>query len=981
MFLKSFWNIRYTKRNVFRIITSSYLTPNVILRRETKLYHNTTTLMKERPIYSAVNDRLIVDSDANISPSQFQKAKAYMKIDKLNRNKWEKPVSLFTKDYNINSSGKTKDDSLFSFRSNNEKNDLLSGTKWNKSNTSNLNDNTVERNWSKHESGILDKNRSYRKNLSKTNRINDRSKGSGGKTYEGSNRSETFNKNSKKNLTESKYIESIDYKPMESPELKYLNKHLEKHSAEEKKVQPRLFQIDQYRKEIDIKPENKVDFVSALTELKATQEINVEGEDDPSAFRARQKFSFKKDKTLETLVHRKPKFFKKERELQEEEEGYFDSFDMDYELDKSKKKDQAHQIKQKLQKEIFIPDAISVSNLAKIIGVQLASFEQKLQNLGIEYVSHDHLLNAEEASLIAMEYNLNPVVNSEAAIDLFSKPKPVDMSKYPLRSPVVAILGHVDHGKTTLLDTLRKSSVAAGEAGGITQHIGAFSVTLPSERTITFLDTPGHAAFSAMRARGAHVTDIVVLVVAADDGIMPQTLEAIKHAKDAGVPMIVAINKIDRHNANSQKVRESLLANGVELEEYGGETQSVEISGLTGQGLDQLEEAIITLAELSDLRAEVDIEAEGAVIESQMEKGKGYVATILVKRGTLKQGDIIVAGTTWCKVRMMTNEKGQIIKNALPSTPVKVIGWKELPVAGDEVFQATDEELAKIVVVNRKLKSSREQQLKDLEVINEKRRQRKHELDTERANSRNFKKEVWMFHQGFLKEYPMAVPHKQDIKEEKSLLDTNIRELNVVIKADVSGTSEAIIDALHGLGNKEVRVNIIDSGVGDITESDIHMANISKALVLGFNVKADKKVQLQARIDNVDMKFYEVIYHLLDEIKEQLSELLPPIVEKHVTGEATILQIFQINVKNKEFKPVAGCRVTNGSIFKNQKVRILRDNNQIWEGSLETLKQVKKDINEAKKGLECGISFEGFADFKEGDFIQSIVIKEIPRSL
>jgi len=234
-------------------------------------------------------------------------------------------------------------------------------------------------------------------------------------------------------------------------------------------------------------------------------------------------------------------------------------------------------------------------------------------------------LNAEEASLIAMEYNLNPVVNSEAAIDLFSKPKPADMSKYPLRSPVVAVLGHVDHGKTTLLDTLRKSSIAAGEAGGITQHIGAFSVTLPSGRTITFLDTPGHAAFSAMRARGAHVTDIVVLVVAADDGVMPQTLEAIKHAKDAGVPMIVAINKIDRHNANSQKVRESLLANGVELEEYGGETQSVEVSGLTGQGLDQLEEAIITLAELSDLRAEVDIEAEGAVIESQMEKGKGYV--------------------------------------------------------------------------------------------------------------------------------------------------------------------------------------------------------------------------------------------------------------------------------------------------------------------------------------------------------------------
>lgn len=287
--------------------------------------------MKERPDYSTVDDRLIVDSDADISPSQFQKAKAYMKIDKLNRNKW-------TKDYNINSSGKTKDDSLFSFRSNNEKEDLLSGTKWDK-----------------------------RKNLLKTNR----SKGSGEKNYEGANRSETFNKNSKKNLTESKYIKSTDFKPMESPELKYLNKHLEKHSDEEKMVQPRLFQIDQYRKEIDIKPENKVDFVSALTELKATQEINVEDEDDSSTFRARQKFSFKKNKIVESSVHRKPKFFKKERELQEEEEGYFDRFDMDYELDKSKKKDQARQIKQKLQRETFIPDAISVSNLAKIIGVHL----------------------------------------------------------------------------------------------------------------------------------------------------------------------------------------------------------------------------------------------------------------------------------------------------------------------------------------------------------------------------------------------------------------------------------------------------------------------------------------------------------------------------------------------------------------------------------------------------------------------------------
>ncbi|RIA84033.1 hypothetical protein C1645_785046 [Glomus cerebriforme] len=955
--------------------------PSVIPRRKVKLFHNTTKLMKERP-NPAADDWLIVDPDADISSSQLQKARAYMKFDKLNPNKWEKPKSLLIKQTEINPSGRNEDDSLFSFRSNNGKDSHLFGTKWDKPNTFNLSESSkdimVKRNRPKHKSGGLNNSKSYRENLSGTNRFSDEYKNSRGKNNE---RIEIFNDGFRKNWTGSKNLEGPDHKTMKSRE-KSLG------LIEKEKVQPRLSQIDQLRKEVGIESDKKVDFVSALTELKAFQEINVEEEDDSSVFRTRQKFFSKKDKLAGTSEHRKPKFFKKERDLLEKEEGYFD---IDYRFDRPKQKIRTHQIEQKLQREIFIPDAISVSNLAKMIGVHLgeqfrffsfaASFEQKLQNLGIESVSHDHLLNAEEASLIAMEYDLNPVVNSEAAIDLFSKPKPADMSKYPLRPPIVAVLGHVDHGKTTLLDTLRKSSVAAGEAGGITQHIGAFSVSLASRRTITFLDTPGHAAFSAMRARGTHVTDIVVLVVAADDGVMPQTLEAIKHAKDAEVPMVVAINKIDRYNANSQKVREALLANGVELEEYGGETQCVEVSGLTGQGLDQLEEAIVTLAELSDLRAEVDIEAEGAVIESQVEKGKGYVATVLVKRGTLKQGDVIVAGTTWCKVRMMTDEKSQIVKNALPGTPVKITGWKELPIAGDEVIQATDEELAKIVVANRELKRSRDQQLKDLEVINEKRRQRKQELETQRANFRSFKKEVWMFHQGLLKEYPIA---KQNINEEKPSSDTNIREikeLNVVVKADVSGTSEAVVDALHGLGNKEVRVNVVDSGVGDITESDIHMANIAKAIVLGFNVKADKKVQLQARVDNVDMKFFKVIYHLLDEVKEQLSKLLPPILEKHVTGEATILQIFRINVKGKEFKSVAGCRVTNGAIFKNQKVRILRNNNQIWEGSLETLKQVKKDINEAKKGIECGISFEGFTDFEEGDFIQSIVVKEIPRSL
>ncbi|RHZ79018.1 hypothetical protein Glove_152g37 [Diversispora epigaea] len=695
--------------------------------------------------------------------------------------------------------------------------------------------------------------------------------------------------------------------------------------------------------------------------------------------RARQKFGMKKDKAVTSIESRK--FNKTMKKENIEEEGEEEDFDMEFEFERSKKKKQPIiQELPKIKKEIYLPEAISVSNLAKLIGERLAPFEQKLRVLGIEYTTHDHLLNAEEASLIAMEYDLSPVVNSEAAIDLYSKPIPNDMSKYPLRPPIVTIMGHVDHGKTTLLDSLRKSTVAAGEAGGITQHIGAFSVTLPSKKTITFLDTPGHAAFSAMRARGAHVTDIVVLVVAADDGIMPQTIEAIKHAKDAGVPMVVAINKIDRHDANASKVRESLLAHGVELEEYNGDTQSVEISALKSQGLDVLEESIITLAELSEYRAEVDIEAEGNIIESQVERGKGNVATILVKRGTLKQGDNIVAGTSWCKVRLMTNDKGESLKEALPGTPVKVMGWKNLPKAGDEVLQAKDEELAKIVVNNRLLKEERERQIKDLEVINEKRRQRKKEIEEKHASARNFKKEVWMFHKGLLKEYPtMESPFEN--KEQESSEEEKIKQLSVIVKADVSGSVEAVVNSLDSMGNDEVCVNVIDFGVGDINESDVIKASASKSLIYGFNVKANSKVMGIAQSEHVDIITHNIIYKLLDDVKLRLSQMLPPIIETHVMGEATILKIFEINIRSKEFKSIAGCRITDGIVTKNQKVRVMRNDLQVWEGFLESLKQVKTDIPEAKKGLECGMSFEGFKEFKEGDTIQSITIKEVPRSL
>lgn len=711
-------------------------------------------------------------------------------------------------------------------------------------------------------------------------------------------------------------------------------------------------------------------------ESEETGFMNFKEED--STERTRQKFRSRKDNDAFSLEPQKQKVSRqkfKSNEVNDSEE-----FEGSIEPERPKKVQQISEVIKKIQRDVFIPEAITVSNLAKIICVRLAPFERKLRSLGIEYTTHDHLLNSEEASLIAMEYDLNPIVDSIAAIDLFPKAMPKDMSIYPLRPPIVTIMGHVDHGKTTLLDALRKTSVAAGEVGGITQHIGAFSVSLPSQKTITFLDTPGHAAFSAMRARGAHVTDIVVLVVAADDGVMPQTLEAIKHAKDAGVPIIVAINKIDKHDANSRKVRDSLMRHGIELEEVGGDTQCVEISALTGKGLGELEEAIITLAELNDYRAEVDIEAEGVIIESQIEKGKGNVATVLVKRGTLKQGDIIVAGTSWCKVRIMSDDKGQSLKQAPPGTPVKVVGWRETPNTGDEVLQATDEELAKTTVANRLRKIEREKQIKDLEIINEKRRQRKKELEVDQAAIRSFKRKVWMFHRGMLKEYPTTPSPPSSNKVVKSD-DDQIKEFRVVVKGDVSGSIEAIVDSLDSIGNEEVHVNVVDFGVGDISESDVQMAAAAQGAILGFNVKVDKRASSLAQAEHVEIMCYNIIYKLLDGIKDKLSNMLPPVLETVVSGEATILQVFQINVKNREFKPVAGCRITNGTIVKNQKVRIIRNHKRIWEGSLESLKHLKQDVTEAKKGLECGISFDGFTDFKEGDLIHSVVVKEVPRTL
>ncbi|KAG0289909.1 hypothetical protein BGZ96_006626 [Linnemannia gamsii] len=642
--------------------------------------------------------------------------------------------------------------------------------------------------------------------------------------------------------------------------------------------------------------------------------------------------------------------------------------------------------RQKPAKDVFIPEAINVSNLAGLLGARMGHFENTMKAMGMEITRHDHILTAEEASLLALEYNVNPVVGStESLFDLTSQPEPEDMSNYPLRPPVVTIMGHVDHGKTTLLDSLRKTSVAAGEAGGITQHIGAFSVLLPSKQRITFLDTPGHAAFSAMRARGAHTTDIVVLVVAAEDGVMPQTAEAIKHAEEAGVPVIVAINKCDKYGAEPEKAKQALLKYGITVEDLGGETQCLEVSGLTGKNLDKLEEAILTLAEVLDLRAEVEMKGEGHIIESQIEKGRGNVATVLVKRGTLRVGDTIVAGDAWCKVKALVNDTGKNVKEAPPGTPVKVMGWKDLPKAGDEMLGAESEDQAKQAISTRTLKKERQEQLKTLVAINEKRRITAEEEDEEKNAIREHKRKAWLFHQGMLDVYPEAPQVRKQLsvaamaaKEEE---ESDVKNLRMVVKGDVSGTVEAVCDAVSGLPANQVKVSVIQHGVGNIAESDIQFASSCNAMVLGFNVKADKKLMQTARQMGVTLKSYNVIYKLLDDVKIEMAQLLPKDIEIQVAGEAKVAQIFPIKMKGGAVQNVAGCRITNGGVSRKEDVRIVRNGEVIWEGRLSTLKRIKEDIQEAKKGTECGMEFEGFQDFKEGDMIQSIKKIEVLRKL
>ncbi|XP_004775719.1 translation initiation factor IF-2, mitochondrial isoform X3 [Mustela putorius furo] len=542
------------------------------------------------------------------------------------------------------------------------------------------------------------------------------------------------------------------------------------------------------------------------------------------------------------------------------------------------------------------------------------------------------------------------------------------------RSPVVTIMGHVDHGKTTLLDKLRKTQVAAMEAGGITQHIGAFLVSLPSGEKITFLDTPGHAAFSAMRARGAQVTDIVILVVAADDGVMKQTVESIQHAKDAQVPLVLAINKCDKAGADPEKVKKELLAYDVVCEDYGGDVQAVHISALTvnGDNLMALAEATVALAEMLELKADFTGPVEGTVIESFTDKGRGPVTTAIIQRGTLRKGSILVAGKSWAKVRLMFDENGKTIHEACPSMPVGIVGWRDLPSAGDEILEVESEPRARAVVDWRKYELEQEKNKEDLKIIEEKRKehQEAHQKAREKYGNIHWKERSFLKYQ----ERKELKPLKAKEKEER---DSHI--LPIIIKGDVDGSVEAIVNIMDTYdASHECELELVHFGVGDVSENDVNLAETFRGVIYGFNVNVGNVIQKSAAKKGVKIKLHKIIYHLIEDLQEELSSRLPCTVEEHPIGEASILATFSVT-EGKKKVPVAGCRVQKGQLEKQKKFKLIRNGDVIWKGSLSSLKHHKDDVSIIKTGMDCGLSLsEEKIEFKVGDEIICYEEKQVP---
>jgi translation initiation factor IF-2 len=586
----------------------------------------------------------------------------------------------------------------------------------------------------------------------------------------------------------------------------------------------------------------------------------------------------------------------------------------------------------KVVRDVIVPETITVQELAQRMAERSTDVIKSLMRIGV-MATVNQVIDADTAELIVSEFGHNLKRVAEADVEIGLKGEEDTDEARVSRPPVVTIMGHVDHGKTSLLDALRSTDVVSGEAGGITQHIGAYQVTMKSGRQITFIDTPGHQAFTAMRARGANVTDIVVLVVAADDGLKDQTVEAIRHAKAANAPMIVAINKIDKPGANPQKVREELLQYEVVVEGLGGEVLDVEVSALQKTNLDKLEEAILLQAELLDLRANPDRSAEGVIIEAKLERGRGPVATVLVQRGTLHVGDIFVAGGEWGRVRALINDKGEQVKHAPPGMPVEVLGLNGAPLAGDDFSVVENESRARDITEFR--------QRRKRDAVNV-------------AGARGTLEEMFA-----------------------QIAAGSAKELPIVVKSDVQGSLEAILASLRGLGTSEVAVRVLQSGVGGISESDVSLARASNAMVIGFNVRANPQARDLARRDGVEIRYYSIIYDVIDDVKKGLEGLLSPTLRETFLGNAQIREIFDITKTGK----VGGCYITEGLVKRGAKVRLLRDNVVIHEGTLKTLRRFKDDVKEVKEGYECGMAFENYADIQVGDIIECFDVEEVARLL
>jgi len=583
-------------------------------------------------------------------------------------------------------------------------------------------------------------------------------------------------------------------------------------------------------------------------------------------------------------------------------------------------------------RDVVIPETILVSDLANRMAVRTVDVIKSLMNSGIMATANESI-DADTAELVVTEFGHRVHRVSESDVEIGLEGEQDDEDSLQPRAPIVTVMGHVDHGKTSLLDTLRKTNVVSGEAGGITQHIGAYQVTLSSGAAITFLDTPGHEAFSAMRSRGASVTDIVILVIAADDSVQPQTVEAISHAKAADVPIIVAINKIDHPNADPNRIRNELLSHDIVVETLGGDVQDVEISATVGTNIDKLEEAIVLQAELMELEANPDRTAQGAVIEARLERGRGVVTTILITRGTLRVGDIYIAGAQWGRARALINDQGENVREAGPSMPVEVLGAQGVPAAGEDFAVVENEAQAREITEYRQRKAR----------------------DSQFASTRRGSLEQ-MFDR---------------------IRDGEAEAVTIILKGDVHGSVEAISAALQKLETDEVKCTILHSGAGGITESDVSLASAAGAVIFGFNVRANPQARELAKQENIDIRYYAIIYDLINDVKQMMSGLLAPEIRETIIGYADVREVFNITKVGK----IAGCYVTEGAIRRGTKVRLLRDDVVVFEGSLKTLKRFKDEVREVQNNYECGMAFENYNDIKQGDVIECYEIEEVQREL